>query len=200
MKIAWKSPALTVEQPLVGQGAGGCQATSTSLQAIPFSVTETVTLLSCFGDVCQELRRNILHKGLKCTFKTRFDLPQAAVHWSPVKVHAKGRHLPHLPFHDGKKICSLFSHIASAEGNWPFVPKEHASHVQLYFALRSGHVKAEHNCPASPLSYLLCRNYTSSTCPAPTFSFPSLVFWFLGHSFTRVTLTSFAREGKVFSD
>lgn len=46
----------------------------------------------------------------------------------------------------------------------------------------------------SPLPYLFCHNYITSICLAPTFSFPSLVFWFLGQSFTRVTLTSFEKR------
>lgn len=42
MRIAWKGPSPAVGKQLVGQGMGGCQLVSTSLQAILFSRTEMV--------------------------------------------------------------------------------------------------------------------------------------------------------------
>lgn len=78
-------------------------------------------------------------------------------------------------------------------------PFAEGTHMQPCLALSSSQAKAELGC-LLPLSYLLCCDYISSICLAPTFSFPLLVYWFLGHSFARVTLTSFVREGTIFSD
>lgn len=68
-----------MDKQLVGQGMGGCQLTSMALQAMLFSIMEMIVRLQYFGGMCQRLRRNILNKGMKCTLKTSFDLPEAAV-------------------------------------------------------------------------------------------------------------------------
>lgn len=155
-------------------------------------------LLQYFGEVCQELRRNILQRGLKRTFKTPWTYHKQLYTEALWKFIPKRDNFPSLSLHLGQ-VHPLSGHAGCLGESSP-LQKEQQPHRQGCLALSSRQEKAELGCLLSPLSYLLCCDYISSICLAPTFSFPLLVFWFLGHSFARVTLTSFVREGMIFSD
>lgn len=158
----------------VGQGMGGCPVTSTSLQEILFSRNGCAVVIF-WGDVSRAEKEHFT-EGVEMYLQTHLDLPQAAVHSSPVKVDPNKRHFPisvPSPRASTSTLCSAMQALWVRSAP---TQKEHEPHVQPCLALSSRQAKAELGCPLPPLSYLLCCDYISSICLAPTFSFPLLVF------------------------